>query len=98
MYFAICLVYKMKKNLTFWVDLWSQKVMWLHNGMSDFSQTWCQNICKTSPKKILKRRGLACAAKFVEEGLWGPPPPFPVQLGFIKRLVIKYLLKEILSY
>ena len=34
-----------KKNLTFRVDIWSQKVMWLHKAKSDFRKTWCQNIC-----------------------------------------------------
>ena len=56
-----------------------------------FSQTWCQNMRKTSKKKVMKRRGwkrggFPCAAKFVWGGLWGPPPP-PVQLGLMLFIV-----------
>ena len=46
-----------EKILTFRVDLWSQKVMWLRNGRSDFSQTWCQNIRKTSKKQGQRQAG-----------------------------------------
>ena len=53
--------------------LWSQKVMQLHNGWSDFAvfaQTWCQNIRRTAKKKVMESHGtrcggFACEAKFV---------------------------------
>ena len=71
-----------EKILTFWVDLWSQKVMWLRNGRSDFRKLGVKISARLQRKGMKqrgwKRGGFACAAKFVP----------PVQLGFNKNQVM----------
>ena len=65
------------KNPTFRVDLWSQKVMWLCNGMSRFflSQTWCQNIPdfkeESHEAAQLKAQRFSVGGKIC----WGGSPP-----------------------
>ena len=78
------------KNLTFRVDLWSQKVMWLCNAKSDFCKLGVKTYVRLQRKKSWSGaagsgaaesavHGLACAAKFVKGG---PPRPLhPVHLG-----------------
>ena len=66
-----------EKTLTFWVDLWSQKVTRLRNGR-------CQNIRKTSKKKVMKRRGWKRAVLRVRQNLSRRGPLR--QLGLKKEL------------
>ena len=67
------------KNLTFRVDLWSQKVMWLRNGRSDFRKLSVK-ICVRLQKKESWSGAPESAAKFVGGGGDSePPPPPPTQ-------------------
>ena len=77
-HFPICFVHKMGKNLTFWVDLWSQKVTWLRNGRSDFRKISVGLQRKESLKRRgWKRGGFACAERKCRGGASEPPPPPP---------------------
>ena len=74
-----------EKKFTFWVDLWSQKVMWLRNRRSDCRKLGVKISARLQRKKVMKRRswkrgGFECAVKFVMGGPLRPPPP-PVQLA-----------------
>ena len=68
-----------EKNLTFRVDLWSQKVMWLRNGKSDFA-----NLVSKYPQDFkenthevarLKARWFCVRGKICRGGPPRPPPP-----------------------
>ena len=71
------------KNLTFRVDLWSQKVTWLRNGWSDFRKFGVKISARLQRKNSWNRAARGAAVWRTQQnlsrgGLRGPPP---VQLG-----------------
>ena len=64
------------KNLTFRVDLWSQKVMWLRNGRSDFRKVgvnYPQDFKEKSHEAAWLKAWRFCVCCKIRLG--GPPRP-----------------------
>ena len=79
-----CFVHNMKKNLTFQVDLWLQKVMWLRNGMSDFRKLSVKisvRLKKKSWSGAAGTRRFSVRCEIYRGGGALSPPTHPVQLG-----------------
>ena len=80
-----------ENNLTFRVDLWSQKVMWLRNGRSDFRKLGVKICVRLQRKKSWSGVAESAAVLRARQNLSRggpprpPPPPPPVQLGLNTR-------------
>ena len=74
-------LYTKWKILTFRVDLWSQKVMWLRNGRSDFRKLGVKISARLQRKKSWSDVAESAAVLRVRHP--PPPPSPPVQLGLM---------------
>ena len=68
-----------RKNLTFRVDLWSQKVMWLRNGWADFCKLGVKICARLQRKNSWNRAARGAAVWRTRRNLsrGGPPRPPP---------------------
>ena len=74
-----------EKILTFWVDLWSQKVAWLRNGRSDFRKLGVKISARLQRKKSCSGAAESAAVLRVRQNLSrgaseAPPPSSAVRV------------------
>ena len=85
-----------EKNLTFRVDLWSQKVMWPRNGMSDFHKLGVKISVRLQRKKSWSGAAESVAVlrawqNLSRGGLRGLPPPPPSAVRVKMMLALCWL-------